>query len=327
MNGAPAIQVQQLVKRFGSFAAVQGLDLQVEVGECVALLGPNGAGKTTTIEILEGLQTATEGTVRLFGLNWKDDERALRSRVGVQLQDTRFYERLNVFETLRLFASFYPDPEPVESLLGRVQLEKCRTTQVKDLSGGQRQRLALATALAGRPDLLFLDEPSSGLDPQSRHALWDVIKEFKRSGKTVMLTTHYLEEAEQLSDRVVVVDHGRAIAGGTLAQLVRQVGATTTVELVSDPPLSREALEGIPGLHSVQPQGRGWTMGVHQLQSSLPAILAAVGSNPGALQEMSVRRPTLEDVFLSLTGRSLREDAASASVPEPGVGPPPELRR
>src|SRR5215217_66152 len=207
-----AIEVKGLVKRFGDVVAVDGIDLEIRRGECMGLLGPNGAGKTTTVEILEGLQEPTAGHVRLLGLDWKKDATKLRQRIGLTLQETRLVDQLTVEETVRMFASFYPRSLPIEELIGMVQLGEKRHARVGKLSGGQRQRLALALGLAGDPDLLFLDEPTTGLDPQSRRALWDVVAELKSRGRTVVLTTHYMDEAEVLCDRLVIIDRGRVMS-------------------------------------------------------------------------------------------------------------------
>ena len=205
--------------------AVDGIDLRIAPGECFGLLGPNGAGKTTTVEILEGLAEPTSGVVELFGLSWHKDEAALRERIGVALQETQLTDKQSVEETLELFRSFYKKPRPLQTLLDEVQLEEKRTAWVGQLSGGQRQRLALACALVGDPEILFLDEPTTGLDPQSRRQVWELVSAYKGRGGTVVLTTHYMEEAERLCDRVAVVDHGRIIQQGTpRALIIEHVG-------------------------------------------------------------------------------------------------------
>jgi ABC-2 type transport system ATP-binding protein len=245
-----AVRCDALHKRYGDVVAVNNLSLHVRRGECFGLLGPNGAGKTTTIEILEGLLPTDAGRVEVLGLQWDDHERELRQRIGIHLQETQLPEKLTVDETLRLFRSFYHDGRTVEELLRSVQLESKRTSRVGKLSGGQKQRLSLACALAGRPDLLFLDEPTTGLDPQSRRQLWDLLREFRSAGGTVLLTTHYMDEAQVLCDRVAVIDHGKVIALGTPRELIASLGAPTVV----------------------------------------------------------VHEGTLEDVFMSLTGRHLRDE-------------------
>jgi len=209
----------------GDVVAVDGIDLRIAAGECFGLLGPNGAGKTTTVEILEGLSEPTSGVVELFGLSWRRNEAALRERVGVALQETQLTDKQSVEETLQLFRSFYENPRPLQTLLDEVQLDEKRTAWVGKLSGGQRQRLALACALVGAPEILFLDEPTTGLDPQSRRQVWELVSAYKGRGGTVLLTTHYMEEAERLCDRVAVVDHGRIIQeGAPRALIVEHVG-------------------------------------------------------------------------------------------------------
>lgn len=225
----PAVRCDRLTKRYGDLVAVNGLSLTVDRGECFGLLGPNGAGKTTTIEILEGLLRPDEGDVEVLGLWWRTDADALRQRLGIQLQETRLAEKLTVGETLRLFRAFYDRGRSVEELLRLVELESKRASWVGKLSGGQRQRLAVACALAGAPDLLFLDEPTTGLDPQSRRQLWGVLERFRADGGTIVLTTHYMDEAESLCDRVAVIDHGRIIAQGRPQDLIETLSAPKVV--------------------------------------------------------------------------------------------------
>ena len=226
-----ALHCRAVVKRYGDVVAVDGLDLEVTRGECFGLLGPNGAGKTTTIEMLEGLLTPDAGEVRVLGMQWARDALALRPRLGIQLQETQLSEKLSVEETLRLFRSFYPQGPTVAELLALVGLEAKRDAWVGKLSGGQKQRLSVACALVGRPDVLFLDEPTTGLDPQSRLQLWDVLERFKAGGGTILLTTHYMDEAATLCDRVGIVDRGRIIALGTPAELVASLGTPHVVEV------------------------------------------------------------------------------------------------
>src|ERR671915_35688 len=227
---ALALSVRNLRKTFGPVVAVDALDLEVRRGECFGLLGPNGAGKTTTIEICEGLTAPDSGDVEVLGRRWKTDERELRELLGIQLQDTQLAEKLTVEETLRLFRSFYKRGRDVADVLGVVQLEEKRRGRVGTLSGGQKQRLALACAIVGDPELLFLDEPTTGLDPQARRQVWDLIEALKAAGRTIVLTTHYMEEAERLADRVAIVDHGRVIALGTPRELIASLGAEHVVE-------------------------------------------------------------------------------------------------
>src|SRR5450756_3056612 len=218
-NSAPALRVEGLRKAYDDVVAVDGLNLQVHTGECFGLLGPNGAGKTTTIEICEGLLTADSGSVEVLGQHWKSDARDLRELLGIQLQDTQLSEKLTVDETLTLFQSFYRDARDVGEVIDQVDLGEKRYSRVGGLSGGQKQRLAMACALVGNPELLFLDEPTTGLDPQARRHLWDLVDDLKRGGRTIILTTHYMDEAERLCDRVGIMDHGKIIALGTPQEL------------------------------------------------------------------------------------------------------------
>ena len=224
-----AVKCERLRKTYGDLIAVDDLSLHVRRGECFGLLGPNGAGKTTTIEILEGLLAADAGDVEVLGLRWPSDAQQLRARLGIQLQETQLSEKLTVEETLRLFRSFYPRGRTVDQLLSVVELESRRTSRVGKLSGGQKQRLSLACALAGSPDLLFLDEPTTGLDPQSRRQLWDLLQKFRTAGGTIVITTHYMDEAEVLCDRVAVIDHGKVIALGTPKELIASYGAPRVI--------------------------------------------------------------------------------------------------
>ena len=247
---SPAVRCTNLEKRYGDVVAVDGLSLDVHRGECFGMLGPNGAGKTTTIEILEGLLLPDAGDVEVLGLRWATHERELRQRLGIQLQETQLPDKLTVAETLRLFRSFYPRGRSVDDLIKIVELESKANSRVGKLSGGQKQRLSLACSLAGDPDLLFLDEPTTGLDPHSRRQLWELLERFRAAGGTILLTTHYMDEAEYLCDRVGVVDHGRVIALGTPKELIASLGAP----------------------------------------------------------RMVVHEGTLEDVFMALTGRQLRDE-------------------
>ena len=222
-SSASALSVHGLSKAYGDVVAVDGLDLQVQSGECFGLLGPNGAGKTTTIEICEGLLAADSGSVEVLGRTWESDAKELRELLGIQLQDTQLSEKLTVDETLTLFQSFYREAADVGEVIDKVELGEKRTSRVGNLSGGQKQRLAVACALVGNPQLLFLDEPTTGLDPQSRRQLWELIERFQAEGKTIVLTTHYMEEAERLCDRVAIVDHGRVIALGTPGELMESI--------------------------------------------------------------------------------------------------------
>jgi ABC-2 type transport system ATP-binding protein len=309
MSGTPALEVRSLRKSFGPVTAVDGLDLEVRRGECFGLLGPNGAGKTTTIEICEGLLAADSGEVIVLGLRWDRDERALRERLGIQLQETQFSEKITVRETVTLFRSFYRDGPPPDEIVRLVQLEEKRDARVGTLSGGQKQRLSVACALAGDPDLLFLDEPTTGLDPQSRRQLWDLVEGLRSTGRTIVLTTHYMDEAERLCDRVAIVDHGRAIALDTPRRLIRSLGAeqVVEVELAAGSPASEGVFAATAGVLSTRLEARTWTLQVSAAHEAVPAILRTLELHGLAMTELRTHTPTLEDVFVSLTGRRLRE--------------------
>lgn len=303
------VRCRGVVKRYGDVVAVDHLDLEIRQGECFGLLGPNGAGKTTTIEILEGLTAPDEGTVEVLGMTWERDEQRLRQRLGVQLQETQFGEKLSVEETIRLFRSFYERGPAVDELLELVQLVEKRRTWVGKLSGGQRQRLALACALAGSPDLLFLDEPTTGLDPQSRRALWELVEEFRGSGRTVLLTTHYMDEAARLCDRIAIMDHGRIIALGTPAELVATLGADHVVEftLANGAVGAIPELQRLPGVTSVRVNGGSISVTVREVHATVPTLLATLERCGAELAGFSTHHATLEDVFVALTGRRLRD--------------------
>ena len=309
----PALAVEGLRKSYGDVRAVDGLDLEVRAGECFGLLGPNGAGKTTTIEICEGLLAPDEGRVALLGREWRRDARALRERIGISLQETQLAEKLTVEETLRLFASFYRRPRALEAVIGIVQLDEKRRARVGTLSGGQKQRLAVACALVGNPELLFLDEPTTGLDPQSRRQLWELVESFRAGGRTIVLTTHYMDEAEHLCDRVAVVDHGRIIALGTPAQLIASLGAGHVVgfSAAGGAAFAPDELRALPGVRQVRPatlaEGAGWELAVAAAHDTVPALLDAIDRRGARLTELRIHTPTLEDVFVSLTGRHLRD--------------------
>jgi len=302
-----AIVCSDLVKKFGSLVAVNGLDLHVARGECFGLLGPNGAGKTTTIEILEGLQKPEGGSVSLFGKSWDRDERALREIIGISLQETKLNEKLTVLETVRLFRSFYKSGRPPETLLDQLSLTEKKDARVGKLSGGQRQRLAVACALVGNPEILFLDEPTTGLDPQSRLELWEQVMSFKKAGGTILLTTHYMDEAERLCDRIAIVDHGKLIALGTPTELIATLQAANVIEFASEPEMTEAEAEAIPGVTGVHRRGPNLSLNVDSLAETVPALLSTIERNSAKLVNLSTHRATLEDVFVSLTGRELRE--------------------
>jgi len=303
-----AVLCRGLVKRYGDVVAVDRLDLEVRRGECFGLLGPNGAGKTTTLEILEGLTPPDAGEVEVLGSSWLEAGNALRQRLGLALQETQFSPKLTVIETLRLFRSFYVRGRAPEAVMARLALTEKRDAAVGKLSGGQKQRLAVACALVGDPELLFLDEPTTGLDPQSRLQLWEQVTEFRAQGGTIALTTHYMDEAERLCDRVAIVDHGRVIALGTPAELIASLRAADVVEFASEPEMPKDTLEQLPGVGEVRRHGSNWTLAVTTLAAGVPALLAAVERHGARLVHLTTHRATLEDVFVALTGRALREE-------------------
>ncbi|HLV24820.1 MAG TPA: ABC transporter ATP-binding protein [Gemmatimonadales bacterium] len=308
----PALSLSNLRKSFGSVIAVDGIDLTVFTGECFGLLGPNGAGKTTTIEICEGLTEPDAGEVRILGQTWNGNARALRQRLGIQLQETQLADKLTVEETIRLFRSFYSRGLPVDRLVNMVQLQEKRSARVGTLSGGQKQRLALACALAGDPELIFLDEPTTGLDPQSRRQLWELVQELRASGRTLVLTTHYMDEAEKLCDRVAIVDRGRVIALGTPRALIAELGAEAVVFFaVEGEPMGMEEVTAISGAlgspHAPRQTDGGYELQVSAPHAAVPALLESLQGSGRRLSELRTHTPTLEDVFVSLTGRALRD--------------------
>ena len=273
-----AIRTDDLVKTYPArppVEAVRGVSLRVEVGECFGLLGPNGAGKTTTMEILEGLTTPTSGTVEILGRTWKSDAAAIRSLIGISLQETRLTDKLTVRETVTLFRSFYPRGLAPGAAIDLVSLGEKSKVRVDKLSGGQRQRLAVACALVGDPELLFLDEPTTGLDPQSRRQLWDVVNDYKSTGRTVLITTHYMDEAERLCDRVAVIDGGKVIALGTPAELIKSVGGEHVVEftLARAEPVADAELMRLPGVSTAKRDGADYILTAAAPAQLLPALL------------------------------------------------------
>ncbi|MGE0756581.1 MAG: ATP-binding cassette domain-containing protein [Pirellulaceae bacterium] len=296
--------------------AVRGLDLRVETGECFGLLGPNGAGKTTTIEILEGLLEPSSGHVELLGEQWGRDGDAIRQRIGVSLQETQLSERLSVLETLTLFRSFYRRGIEPQEAIQRVSLEEKSTARVGKLSGGQKQRLAVATALVGDPELLFLDEPTTGLDPTSRRQLWEIIRGFRVEGRTVLLTTHYMDEAERLCDRVAIVDQGKVIALGSPHELISSLGGEHVIEFRTDsdqgaPALVEDQLSQLPSVRAVRLNDGQVTLSAGEPHVAIPGLLALLQRQGHRLASLTTRHASLEDVFVQLTGRHLQDEAAT----------------
>jgi len=309
-----AIHCRDLRKTYdGKVEAVRGLTLEIQQGECFGLLGPNGAGKTTTIEILEGLLQPTSGEVSIFGHTWQENERQMREWLGISLQETRLSEKLSVRETIELFASFYSQPRSSDEVLKQLELTEKADAWVGKLSGGQRQRLAVATALVCNPKILFLDEPTTGLDPQSRRQLWDIIREFQRAGGTVLLTTHYMDEAERLCDRLAIVDHGQIIAEGSPADLIERLGGHHVVEFSvsgngASSGMSNGAWRDLPSVESVREDDGLIALNVKQPHLTIPALLDAIDKQGQELQHLTTRQASLEDVFVRLTGRHLRDE-------------------
>jgi ABC-2 type transport system ATP-binding protein len=294
------------VKRYGDVVAVDGLDLEVQRGECFGLLGPNGAGKTTTVEIFEGLNAPDGGEVEVLGERWQGSGVSLRRRLGIQLQETRFPEKLKVIEVLELFRSFYPSGLTPAEALGRVSLEEKAKAFVRTLSGGQVQRLSLACALVGDPEVLFLDEPTTGLDPAARRQIWEIVESLKLRGRTLLLTTHYMEEAARLCDRVAIVDRGRRLALGTPAALVASLGAEHVVEIEVDGTLSEAELAALPGVEQARLSGVAWRLTVRDVARAVPPLLAHLSGRGLAPRRLTTHHATLEDVFMALAGRELQ---------------------
>jgi ABC-2 type transport system ATP-binding protein len=313
-----AILCRDLRKRYpsrsGDVEAVNGLDLEVRAGECFGLLGPNGAGKTTTIEILEGLLAPTSGEVEVLGRHWGEDDDELRQRLGISLQETRLAEKLTVHETLALFRSFYHNGLTPAAVLESVSLTEKAAAYVGKLSGGQRQRLAVACALVGDPELIFLDEPTTGLDPSSRRQLWDILRRFRAQGRTILLTTHYMDEAERLCDRVAVVDHGRVIALGSPAELIARLGGEHLIEFALENGTAPDVaeLQALPAVTTARRVDDAYCLAVTAPHLALPALLNMLQARGAVLARLTTRHASLEDVFVSLTGRHLETSEAES---------------
>jgi ABC-2 type transport system ATP-binding protein len=314
-----AIRCKNLVKRYDGkppVEAVRGLDLEVQQGECFGLLGPNGAGKTTTIEILEGLLEATSGEVEVLGYRWGVQDDEIRQRIGISLQETRLSEKLTVCETLELFRSFYREGIEPEEAMARVSLEEKADARVSSLSGGQKQRLAVACALVGNPELLFLDEPTTGLDPSSRRQLWELIRGFRESGRTILITTHYMDEAERLCDRVAIVDHGKLMALDTPRGLIASLGGEHIVEFTcgignGEQPIDAAKFGELSAVSSARLEDGRVSLSVREPHVALPVVLARIGELGYKLTSLTTRHASLEDVFVKLAGRHLTEEGGA----------------
>jgi ABC-2 type transport system ATP-binding protein len=304
----PAIVCRGLVKRYGDKVAVNGVDLEVATGECFGLLGPNGAGKTTTVEMIEGLYQPNAGSIELFGLAWgKGQDGDIRERFGVQLQETQLADKLTVAEVLRLFRSFYRKGRSVDELITLLALEEERNRYFSRLSGGQKQRVAVGCALVGDPELLFLDEPTTGLDPRARKSLWSIVERYREQGRSVLLTTHYMEEASALCDRVAVMDQGKIIALGTPRSLVDSLGMVQFVEFEATRPLSEAPLAALPSVDAVVNRGNRYRLRVDRSLTALRAVLEELERQGVQPIGLSTHQATLDDVFLHLTGRALEQ--------------------
>jgi len=304
---AMMISVRGLTKRYGRSAAVDAISFDVRPGEIFGLLGPNGAGKTTTLEILEGIRAPDGGQAFVTGLDVRRQRRTVQGRIGVQLQATTLFPELTVRETLKLFGSFYPHALAPSTLLREVALEEKARAYPQDLSGGQRQRLALALALVSDPQLMFLDEPTTGLDPQSRRLLWETVLRLREQGRTILLTTHFMDEAQILCDRIAILDNGRIIAQDTPSGLIGLLGASATVECALTPAIAPDELRALPGVTDARRGIERTLLYTGSVEETLVALLHFTARRGATVDHLQVHAPTLEDVFLKLTGRRLRE--------------------
>ncbi len=305
--GGPVIRVRGLTKRYGDVQAVAGIDFEVASGEVFGLLGPNGAGKTTTVEILEGLRQPDGGEVTVLGRDAVREADALKPRIGVSLQTASMYPKLTVTELIDLFRSFYPRSRPTSELIDALELGERRNARSAELSGGQRQRLAVALALVNDPELVFLDEPTTGLDPAARRSLWDLVRGLRSEGRSVLLTTHYMEEAEILCDRLAIMDHGRILELGTVDELVAKRFHDRAVRFDPLPGLDHAALAALPAVTEVKTDETETLLYSRDPAPTIGALLALADEKGLEPQNLAIRRATLEDVFLDLTGRALRD--------------------
>jgi ABC-2 type transport system ATP-binding protein len=304
---APILKVENLVKRYGDVEAVRGVSFEVAEGEVFGLLGPNGAGKTSTVEILEGLRDPDGGTLSVCGLNPQTNSQELKHEIGAALQSTSLPEKLRVMEALRLFAGFYKRRRNPEELLKRFGLEEKRNTFYSQLSGGQKQRLALAMALVNDPKVLFFDEPTAGLDPQVRREIYDIIEELKRDKKTIVMTTHYIEEAERLCDRVAIVDHGKVVALGTPRELKARSGGTTRIEVRLSKPETDAALKSLEGAADARIVDGTCVIHSNRPPQTIVSLVKYLEAQGNELVSLEIASPSLEDVFIEMTGRRLRD--------------------
>jgi ABC-2 type transport system ATP-binding protein len=307
MTVNPVLDAQQIRKSFGKLVAVDSIDLRVEAGQCLALLGPNGAGKTTCVEILEGLQSPDSGSIKILGMDYTTQRRQILEKIGVTLQETRLYKRFTTRETLELFASFFKLNVSIDGLIKTLGLEEKADVRLHKLSGGQKQRVYIGCALVNSPELLFLDEPTSGLDPQARRFVWELLNAQKKSGKSLLLTTHFMDEAQTLADQVAIMDRGKIIAQGSVADLVRSYTPEMELSIVHenlDASEQQQISQRVPGLWT----NSSFTAKVRDSAAVLSLIAPILAQFGDRIKQVSIRAQTLEDVFLKITGRSLRDD-------------------
>jgi ABC-2 type transport system ATP-binding protein len=302
-----SVEVQELIKKYGDIAAVNRLSFQIEKGEIFGLLGPNGAGKTTTVEMIEGLRKPDGGSIKVCDFDVPRQKEKVKEIIGAQLQTTTLYSRIRVGESIELFAGYYRKSLPPNELLDAVSLNDKKNSYVETLSGGQKQRLALALAMINDPQVLFLDEPTTGLDPQARRNIWGIIEELKKQGKTVLLTTHYMEEAEKLCDRVSIIDHGKIIALDTPDELIQKQNIDSAIEFTCNSEIDMESIRKIQGINKVSRDGEKYILHSKQTSALLSELMRKAEENGFTLENISTRKATLEDVFLKLTGRKLRD--------------------